>query len=158
MSQISDLGARALDHCAVGAEQEVELAGERRDIRRNSPPIISPAPRRIAATPSCKLPQRRKAIAQLQRGRSDQSRGKKREGDEESESKRSIAASICCGRRRDLDEINAVVAGIDDALDHAQAPSVRADRIALAGAAQRRPERLESASCGRRAANSEREL
>ena len=36
VSKVADLGARALDHGAIGLEQQIDLGGERRDVLRES--------------------------------------------------------------------------------------------------------------------------
>jgi hypothetical protein len=50
MGKIADMGARTLDNGAVGIEQRIGLARQRRDLSGNSPSSRSACPERIFAS------------------------------------------------------------------------------------------------------------
>ena len=53
MGEIADLRARAFENVAIGADQQIELFGERRDFARVGAMMRSRSPRRIDASSRC---------------------------------------------------------------------------------------------------------
>ena len=81
------------------------------------------------------LPKRLQAIAKLGRRRDDKRERKNRKGHDEVEFEARDLRIDFFGRRRNLNEINALIARVDDAFGHAQNPVVRSFCIAPAGTA-----------------------
>ena len=101
----------------------------------NTPSIDSASPAADRSHPFTQLPQRSKAIAQLQCGRTDQRNRQNREGGDEGDLEPPDRRLDFLGRRRHLNEIDAVITGVDGSLDDAQAPVVGTLHVATARAA-----------------------
>ena len=124
MREIADLRAGALDHVAIGLDEQVQLARQRREIARKNALdllVLAAADRRHAVLQS---PQRAQAVAQLHGGGGDEDDGQHGEGNEQRQFEARHLRLDLVGRRGDLNEVDALVAGIDDPLDHAQRPVV----------------------------------
>ena len=132
VGQIADLGPRALDHVAIGGDHEVELARERRDVDG----IDALDPLAIAAADrgdtQLQMAQRLQSVAQRDRRGGGQHEGEDREGHGEFEFEAAHLRLDLVGRGGDLDQEDALVAGIDHALDHPQRAVVRAFHVAPA--------------------------
>ena len=129
------MGAGAHDDFAIGVDQRVGLARERRDLDREGalqPFRRAGADRRQAFGDAL---ERREAEADLEGDHQQQHRPEHAEGEEQ----RAVEAArllVDLGRvAGDRDQEAALFAEIDRALDHAQLLVLRAFRVAVAGAA-----------------------
>ena len=134
MRQIADMGARALDDLAVGVDQRIGLARERRDLFGKAALQAlggAGADRREARRDAL---ERRQAEAHLEHG------GEQQHDREHAERDRDRAVEglrlVVDFQRiaRDRDQKAPVLAEIDGALDQAQALVLRARHVALARA------------------------
>ena len=122
MGEVADLRAGALQDLAVGVEEEVELARERRDVVRDTRRGSAP-PRRGGSPPRprAQVDERLQAEADLQeRRRSRARRPRSSEGDDERDDEAAHVGVDLVGRAGDADDEAAVLAEIDVALDDAQ--------------------------------------
>ena len=132
MREIADMGAGALDDLAVGVDQRVGLARQRGDLDRKlalEPLGVAGADRRKAFRDAL---ERQQAEAHLQRGGQQQRRRQRREDRADDAVEAQHLVVDLGGVAGDGDEVAAVVAEIDVALDDAQPLVLRALGVALA--------------------------
>ena len=132
MGEIADLGARALDHGAIGLEQQIDLGGERRDVLREVAADalgLAAADRRQALLQHAQRPE---AETHRQRGRAEQRHRQHQEGRGERVFELLDLGLDHVGVGGDLDEIAPLVVSVDLALDHAQRLVAGADDITAA--------------------------
>ena len=131
MRQIADMGARALDDFAIGLDQSIGLARERRDLDREfALQPLGPAGADFRKAIRNAL-ERRKAEAHLQRRGQQQRHGERGKGHADGAIE---TVGLVVDLRRvagDRDQITAVAAEIDIALDDAQILLLRSLRITL---------------------------
>jgi len=100
MGEIADLRARAFENVAIGADQQIELFGERRDFARvgvHDPLAFAAADRRQF---TLQLPQRPQAEANLEGGADGERNRERRESDDQRESKAGdLLFQVRCGER-----------------------------------------------------------
>ena len=131
MRQIADMGARALDDLAIGLDQRVGLARERSDLDREfALQALGMAGPDRGKTFGNTL-ERRKAEAHLQDNGYEQRGGEpgKDRADDAVEAQHLVLDLR--GIARDRDQVTAVVAEIDGALDQPQPHILRTRRITL---------------------------
>ena len=138
MREIADMGARAIDDLAVGVDQRIGLAHQRRDLDREA--AFEPF-RRAGADRGEALGdalERRQAVAHLEgRGQQQHDRQHREGGDQRAVEGAHLLVDLG-GVAGDRHDEAALVAEVDGALDHAQALVLGTVDIALAGAARRR--------------------
>ena len=135
MREIADMGARALDDLAVGVDQRVGLARQRRDLDREAAFEPLGAARADRGQALGDALERREAEADLE-GRGQQQHDRQhREGRDQRAVEGAHLLVDLGGVAGDRDQEAALVAEIDGALDHAQALLLGPVDIALAGAA-----------------------
>ncbi len=131
MREIADMGARALDDFAVGVDQRVGLARQRRDLDREFAFSRSARPERMAA----RLSEMRLSGASPKRTCNavvkQQRHGERRKGHADGAIETVGLVVDLRGVAGDRDQIAAVVAEIDIALDEAQLLVLGPLRIAL---------------------------
>ena len=141
MSQIADLGARALDDLAVGVDQLIDFVRQRSDVLRKfaCDMLGLAAANRGHAFP--KHSQRAQPESNRKRSRSDQ---RQRQG-QKGRGKRIFEAALLglehVGGGGHLNQVSSVVARVDLALDHPQWAPARADRVAAKNGAVIVPDR-----------------
>ena len=130
MSEIADLCSRALHDLPIGVEKQIDLGRQRGDVLRKltaDPLGFTPADRRNALLQDAKRPQpetHRQGCGTQKRQRQDEKGGGERVFE---------ILDLCLydiGVGRDLDEIAALLARVDFALNHAERLVSRADDIA----------------------------
>ena len=109
MSEIADLGARALHDVAIGVNQQIELAGEGREIMREIAFDFVGFAAPYRGDSFLQLPKRFQAIAKLRRRRDNEGQRENREGDHEVKLETGDLRFDFLGRRGNL------IGGIDDA-------------------------------------------
>ena len=126
MREIADMGARALDDFAIGVEQRIGLARERRDLDRE----IAFQPLGLAGADGGKLLgnalERREAEPDLESGGEKQDERKTAEGQQQRAIEGADFFFDLGGIARDRDQEIALLAEIDGALDQAQFLILRA--------------------------------
>ena len=114
--------------------KQIEFARKRRQILRKIAFDLLGFAAPDRGDPFLQLPKRFQAIAKLRRRRDDKSKRKNRKGQDEIEFETRDLRIDFFRRRRNLNEINSLIARIDDAFDHAQDPVVGPFHIASARA------------------------
>ena len=134
MRQIADVRAGALDDLAVGVDQRVGLARQRRDLKRELPfqPLRGPAADRGQALGDPL--ERRKAKPHLEHGREQERDDQRAERDDEDAVEGARLLLDLLRVAGNPDEIASVVAEIDGALDQAQPLIFRPVHIGPTGA------------------------
>ena len=129
--EIADMGARALDDLAIGVDQRVGLARERRDLDREG----ALEPFGGAGADGGRPSEMRLSGARPKRTWkvvvSSSTIAERPEGDGERAVEGAVSSSISAGVARDRDQVAALLAEIDGALDQAQALVLRALDVAL---------------------------
>ena len=157
MREIADMGARARDDLAIGVDQRIGLARERRDLDREGAFQPLGAARADRGKPLGDALERRQAEADLE-GRGQQQHDRQhREGDDQRAVEAVRLLVDLGGIAGDRDQEAPLLAEIDGALDHAQSLVLRTLDIALPGAARAPSEAARSSRCGRVQSHSERE-
>jgi hypothetical protein len=133
--EIADLGARALHHIAIGVNQQIEFAGEGCQILREIAFDFFGFAASYRGDPFLQLPKRSQAIAKLRRRRNNEGQREDREGDHEIKLEAGNLRVDLLGHCGNLNKINSLIAGIDDAFEHSQDPIIRPCRVASASAA-----------------------
>ena len=137
MREIADMGARAVDDLAVGVDQRVGFAHQRRDLDREAAFEPLGAARADRGQALGDALERREAVADLE-GRGQQQHDRQhREGHDQRAVEGAHLLVDLGGVAGDRHDEAALVAEIDGALDHAQALLLGPVDIALAGAARR---------------------
>jgi len=134
MGEVADLSARALHHVAIGADQQIEFARKRCEILREIAFDFLGFAAPYRRDPFLQLPKRFQAIAKLRYRGEDKSKRKNRKGHDKVKFETRDLRVDLFRRRGNLDEINSLIAHIDDALDHAQNPVIGPFRVASASA------------------------
>ena len=148
MREIADMGAGALDDLAVGVDQRVGLARQRRDLDREmaGEPLGGAGADRGEAFRDAL--ERREAEAHLEHGGEQQHGREHREGHDDRAVERVGLVVDLLRVARDRDQVAAVLAEIDGALDQAQPLVLRPRHIGAARAVvgrRRRPGRRDAA-------------
>ncbi len=135
MREVADLGARAADDVAVGIDECVGLARERRDLDREG--AFEPLRRARAdgREPLGDAVERRQAEAHLEGGDQQQHEGEHPEGDEQRAVEAARFVVDLGGVAGDRDQVAPLLAEVDGALDDAQPLLLGPLDIALARAA-----------------------
>ena len=150
MGEIADMGAGAFDDLPVGLEQRIGLARERRDLDRK---VALQALRRAAPDGGERFGdalERREPEADLEHGDENQDERERAEGDDQRlvEGPRLVVDLLRVAG--DRDQVAAVLAEVDVALDDAQPLLLGARHVAVAGAVgtdRRRRRRRAPAGC-----------
>ncbi len=125
MREIADMGARAIDDLAIGVDQRIGLARERRHLDRKIAFQPLGLARADGREPLRNALERREAEADLE-GRGQQQHDREhREGRDQRAVEGARLLVDLGGVARHRDQEAAFVAEIDDALDHAQALFLR---------------------------------
>ena len=149
MGEIADLRARALDNLAVGVDELVHLRRERRHILRELPgdTLGLAAPDRGDSV--AKRAKRAQAVADGERGRSDQRQRQRQKRRRQSPFEAMLLRLDHVGVGRDLKEVAPLVAGVDLAFDRPERVSAGPDDIAAQDRAVIRSSRDEAGElCG----------
>jgi hypothetical protein len=123
----ADLGARAFHHVAIGVNQQIEFAGEWREILREIAFDFIGFAAPYRGDPFLQLPKR---LAKLRRRRHNEGQCENREGNHEIKLETGNLRFDFLGRRGNLNEINSLIAGINDAFEHSHDPVIWPRRIA----------------------------
>ena len=133
MGEIADMGARARDDLAVGVDQRVGLARERRDLDREGAFEPLRRPGADGGEPLRDALERRQTETHLE-GRGQQQHDPQHpEGDDERAVEAARLLVDLVGVAGDGDEIAPLLAEIDGALDDAQLLALGAFGVALRG-------------------------
>ena len=139
MGEIADVGARALDDLAVGVDQRIGLARERRDLVGEGAFEALGLAGADGGEALGDALERRQAEADLEQRGEQQHDGERPEGDRQRLVEGADLLVDLDRIARDRDQVAAVVAEIDGALDQAQALVLRAaDIVAARAVAARR--------------------